>query len=315
MSIAESTATDSRFVHPALFYRSDAEYLDALVPFIGDGVGSGQPVAVAVPTPRLELLRHALGAATRRCVTMVDMAHEGRNPGRIIARVLRRFADGHTDRHVRIVGEPIWPGRTHAEYPACVQHESLINSAFAGRDVTILCPYDATALAATTIADARATHPVVWEDGRPRPSGQFAPDAIHARYNRPLPAPSDHAVLPISAPTGISHARRFATEHASRFGLSEDRVPDLELIASELVTNSFAHTPGPCRLSIWREDGHLVCEVRDKGQLTDPLAGRRPSRPHQRGGWGLLLVNDLADLVRIHTSPHGTTIRALLRLG
>ena len=42
----------------------------------------------------------------------------------------------------------------------------------------------------------------------------------------------------------------------------------------------------------------------------DPLAGRRPARPGQPRGRGLLLVNHLADLVRVHTDNDGTTLRA-----
>ncbi|MCZ9342699.1 ATP-binding protein, partial [Streptomyces sp. TRM76130] len=52
-----------------------------------------------------------------------------------------------------------------------------------------------------------------------------------------------------------------------------------------------------------------VCEVRDAGRLADPLAGRRPAARDQRGGRGLLLVNLVSDLVRVHTGPDGTTVR------
>jgi anti-sigma regulatory factor (Ser/Thr protein kinase) len=63
---------------------------------------------------------------------------------------------------------------------------------------------------------------------------------------------------------------------------------------------------------VWAEDGHVVCEVHDAGRLTDPLAGRRPVPRDQRGGRGLLLVNLVSDLVRVHTGEDGTTIRAYL---
>lgn len=309
---ATDTRPDPRFVHPALFYRSDAEYLAALVPFVTEGLAREQPVAVAVPGERLDLLRDALGD-TARHVTMLDMAEEGRNPGRIIARVLRGFADARAGGHVRIVGEPIWASRSDAEYPACAQHEALINAAFTGRDVTILCPYDTSALDATAIADARQTHPVVWEADRRYASDQYAPDRVVARYNAPLPDAADRA-FPVSRPADVSPARRFAADRARRSGLPEERLADLELIAGELVTNSLQHTSGPCRLGVWAEDGHLVCEVRDGGRLTDPLAGRRPPEAGRASGLGLLLVNDLADLVRVHTSADGTTVRVLLRL-
>ena len=64
------------------------------------------------------------------------MAEAGRNPGRILPAVLHAFADDHPRARVRIVGEPVWAGRTPVEYPACAQHEALINGSLAGRDVT-----------------------------------------------------------------------------------------------------------------------------------------------------------------------------------
>ena len=309
---AIDTRPDPLFVHPALFYRDDAEYLAGLVPFVTEGLDRDQPVAVAVPGERLALLRDALGDAARH-VTMLDMAEEGRNPGRIIPRVLRRFADARADRHVRIIGEPIWAGRSGAEYPACAQHEALINAAFTGRDVTILCPYDTSALDDTAIEDARQTHPVVWEGDRRYASDRYAPDRVVARYNAPLPVAAEDAFA-VDGPKDVSPARRFAAQRARALGLPEARLADLELIAGELVTNSLVHTSGPCRLGVWAEDGHLVCEVRDGGRLTDPLAGRRPPEAAATSGLGLLLVNDLADLVRLHTTADGTTVRALLRL-
>jgi anti-sigma regulatory factor (Ser/Thr protein kinase) len=298
-------------VHPALFYRDDADYQAKIVPFVTDGLDLGQPVAVAVPGPRLRLVRDALGAKASQ-VTLLDMRDEGRNPGRIIAGVLRRFADAHSDQRVRIVGEPVWPGRTDVEYPACVQHEALINASFAGRDVTILCPYDATGLDATVVADAYATHPVIWGDDE-LPSDTYAPDAVIARYNQPLPTPTGESRV-VAVPTDVAEARQFAAKRGSRLGLTEDRVQDLALIATELVTNSIVHGPGPGRIAVWHEDGHVVCEVADPGTFADPLAGRRPADPDEPGGRGLLLVNDLADLVRVHSGQSGTQIRALLRV-
>jgi anti-sigma regulatory factor (Ser/Thr protein kinase) len=53
----------------------------------------------------------------------------------------------------------------------------------------------------------------------------------------------------------------------------------------------------------------VVCEVGDRGRIADPLAGRLPAPRDQRGGRGLLLVNLVADLVRVHTGETGTTIR------
>ena len=303
-------AAEGKFAHPALFYRGVEEYLDGTVSFIRAGLARGEPVAVAVPGPNLRLILAELGTDADRVMSM-DMTRVGRNPGRIIPGVLRAFADAHPHERVRIIGEPIWAGRTTTEYPACAQHEALINLAFAGRAVTILCPYDADSLGPQALADAEVTHPLLVDTTGERASGAYAPERIIAEYNRPLPAP----VAPrIAFDVGtLAHTRRFATEQATRLGLRGDHT-EFELIVGELTANSVAHGGGTGTLSIWAEETNLVCEVRDCGHITDPLAGRRPAGRHQLSGRGLLLVNHLADLVRQHTGPDGTTMRVHVAL-
>jgi anti-sigma regulatory factor (Ser/Thr protein kinase) len=297
------------FVHPALFYRDEYEYLDGTVPFVRAALEAGEPVAVAVPGPNLKLIRSALGADATR-VRFLDMTQVGRNPGNIIPGVLRAFADAHLNQHVRIIGEPIWAGRSDTEYPACAQHEALINAAFQGRDVTILCPYDAEALDEQVLNDAHATHPVVIHEGRQWPSPVYDAGSVVARYNRPLPPAPASATEWSFAAGGLSGARHFATARAAELGLTGVRMEDLALAVAELTTNSVVHGGGSGRLRIWAEDDQIVCEVSDSGCLSDPLAGRRPQARDQQGGRGLLLVNHVTDLVRCHTTPEGgTTIR------
>jgi anti-sigma regulatory factor (Ser/Thr protein kinase) len=298
------------FVHPALFYRGEEEYLHGTVPFVRDGLKAGEPVAVAVPGPSLAVLKAALGEDVAH-VKFLDMTEAGRNPGRIIPRVLRAFADTHRDTRVRIIGEPIWAGRSTVEYPACVQHEALINPAFQGRDVTILCPYDADRLDEQVLTDAYATHPLIISGGTERPSTAYAPEHVVARYNQPLERPAAAEELVFQADQ-LPSARHFAVEQAARFGLSGGRLEDVALIVAELTTNSVVHGGGSGVLRVWADGGQVVCEVRDQGNLDDPLAGRRPPARDRLGGRGLLLVHSLADLVRIHTGPDATAVRCYI---
>ncbi|MBD0417651.1 MEDS domain-containing protein [Streptomyces sp. TRM S81-3] len=303
------------FDHPALFYGDEREYLDGTVPFVREALAAGEPVAVAVPGERLTLIRDALGADADG-VRLLDMREAGRNPGRIIPGVLRAFADAHpAGRRVRIIGEPIWAGRTGTEYPACAQHEALINAAFRGRTVTILCPYDARRLDERVLADARATHPTVIPSGSRRAQGSAAydPDGVVARYNEPLPPVPDAPVFPFDAGS-LPQARHLAADAGAALGLTGVRLEDLALVTAELTTNSVVHGAGSGVLRVWSEDGFVVCEVRDGGRLTDPLAGRRPASRDQRGGRGLLLVNLVSDLVRMHTGRDGTTVRCWFAL-
>jgi anti-sigma regulatory factor (Ser/Thr protein kinase) len=176
--------------------------------------------------------------------------------------------------------------------------------------VSILCPYDVRRLAPQVIADAYATHPTVIHDGTGAEagSGAYDPDDVVARYNEPLPLVPDVPSFSFDTDS-LSHVRHVATDIAARLGLSGVRLQDLTLVTAELTTNSVVHGGGSGALRVWAEDGYVVCEVRDKGRLADPMAGRRPASRDQRGGRGLLMVNLVADLVRLHTGEAGTTVR------
>ncbi|SRX95134.1 anti-sigma regulatory factor [Amycolatopsis mediterranei S699] [Mycobacterium shimoidei] len=307
-------ATEDNFVHPALFYRTRVEYLDSLLPFIVDGINAGHPVMVAVPGPNLAALRETLGRHAAH-VVMTDMTDAGRNPGRILGEVLSGFVVKHPGEPVRIVGEPIWPSRSEVEYPACVQHEALINHAFVGRDVTVVCPYDVAHLHPGVIVDACRTHPVLWRPGFPeQQSASYDPDLVCAHYNQPLGTHSAAVKYTVRSLADLSGARAFAVAYGQWFRLSATRTADLQLITNELATSSLMYAAGPCRLALWQHDGYLVCEARDRGRLDDPLAGRRTYDSDTGRGRALYVVNAIADLTRAYTGADETTIRAYLRL-
>ena len=300
----------SQLVHIALFYRGDREYLDTLVPFIREGLERGEPVAVAVPTRKLALIRDTLGEDAAR-VSLSDMAAIGRNPARTFP-LLSEVDDAGC--WARVIAEPIWPERPPEAYPACVQNEALFNEAFAGRRLVTLCPYDAEGLDQSVLADARTTHPTIWQDDRLAQSADFAHwDAVD-RYNEPLPADPQAVTSTRRSYGDLKALRTFVGQCGQVAGLPAARIGDLQLIATELATNSLKYAPGDCAVALWQRDGNLICQVSDSGRLDDPLAGRRTPDLHGIDGRGLFLVNALADLVRTHTSADGTTIRAYLAL-
>jgi anti-sigma regulatory factor (Ser/Thr protein kinase) len=308
-----STMTAEPFTHPALLYRDDDEYLAGTVPFIREGLAIGEPVAVAVPADNLALIRNALGADAER-VLLRDMMVAGRNPGRIIPTVLLAFAGAHPGRRVRLIGEPIWAGRSATEYPACAQHEALINAAFTGRPATILCPYNTRLLNPEWIEDAYKTHPIMVDTGGGFESAHYDdPVLVAAAFNMPLPDPPRHAATLAVDVFALPAVRRMVTEHAEGAGLSRQQTEDLVLAVNELTTNTVRHGGGTGKLALWADDDQLVCQLTDNGYLSDPLAGRIPVPADALGGGrGLLLVNQLCDLVRVHTTSAGTTIRAYL---
>ncbi|WP_340687667.1 sensor histidine kinase [Amycolatopsis coloradensis] len=305
------TVTGGPFSHVGLLYSGDSEYLDGTIPYILDGLKHDEPVAVAVPGRNLALIERALGDSAAE-VELIDMSEAGRNPGRILPGVLLAFADNRPG-PVRIVGEPIWAGRSAVEYPACAQHEALINFAFGDRDLSILCPYDRTRLEDDVLADAERTHPTLSGAGGDRPSAGYAPDAVVEKYNLPLPEPRSADAFRFDLGR-LAAVRRFTQTRAEESGLAQDRVEDLVLAVAELSANSVLHGSGHGVVRVWRDEGHVLCEVIDEGTLSDPLAGRRPASPGQLGGRGLVLVNQVADLVRQYLRPGSTVTRIYFRV-
>src|SRR5262249_45965306 len=163
----------------------------AIEEFVRAGQACGEPVLVAVPAAKLP---RGWAQPAGPHVTMADMAAMGRNPARIIA-ALHAFCARYRGQRVRYLGESAWPGRSDAEQQEAARHEALLNLAFAGTEISILCPYSAL-LPQSVLADACRTHPTVLADGAESASrGYLGPSEYLAKLDRPLRAPATAEAL------------------------------------------------------------------------------------------------------------------------
>jgi anti-sigma regulatory factor (Ser/Thr protein kinase) len=277
--------------------------------FVRTGLARDEPVLVAVPEPGLTLVRTGLTAAEAARVRTTDLAVAGRNPGRILG-LFAGFVREHAGRPVRMVAEPVWPGRTAEEYPACAEHEALVNVALADQPAHVLCLYDARRLRPRWVADATRTHPTVTADAGRRDSPHYTdPVTLAASFAGELPAaPADADLLVLSPATGPAGARRLAHEVGRRAGMAQHRLADLRLAVQELAVNTLQHAGGTGLLTVWTRPGEVVCQVQDGGRIPDPLAGRRPRAP-SAAGHGLAAVHEVCDLVRVQPRRDGTLVR------
>ena len=310
-TMPDPAATDGGFTHLAFFYRDQRDYLTQLGSFARAGLAGGEPVFIAVPGRKGNLLREHLDGSGD--VRYADMAQLGRNPARIIPEV-RAFIDDHPGRRVRYVGEPIWPGRSAAEMCEATRHEALINLAFSGTSATIVCPYDVAGLAPSVVGEAGRTHPAILANGRRAAAAHYAgPGNVPPECDRPLPAPPATAET-LTYETDLRAVRRLVASHADHAGLPGERASNLVLAASEIAANTVRHTGGGGILHIWHTEEEILCQIQDQGWITDPLAGRT-RRPPDARGHGLWVVNQVCDLVELRTSRAGTTVRLHMRIG
>ena len=305
-----AAAPGEGFVHDALFYSGESDYVRSTEAFVRGGLEGGEAVLVVVEPDKQSLLRDALGRDAQT-VTFEDMGDVGRNPGCIIA-VWREFVakNWKSSRGVRGIGEPVSPRRSAAELAECHQHESLINFAFErGVPWSLLCPYDVDALDPTVVDDARKTHPHLIEDGTRCGSHAFDLHTADVWLNAPLPAPPRDARRFAFDAQSLRTVRSLSTEVARGLGMSDERTADLVLAVNELATNSVTHGAGSGTLTLWAEDHSVICDVFDSGHLADPLAGRRRPDARATGGRGLWLANQLSDLTQLRRTTTGTRIR------
>lgn len=301
------------FLHEALLYAGADEFVAGTLPFIRDGIEADEPTLVFVDASKIELLSDALGADANR-VEFADMAVVGHNPARIIP-AWRDFVDLHPGRPIRGIGEPIGPQRSGAELVECHRHEALLNLAFAGhRGFLLMCPYDLDTLEPEVIAEACRSHAFLERNGVRRECASYAGLVpVMSPFADPLPEP---AVPPSELDfqiEALTVLRRFVLFHADRVDMPMGRTQDLVLAVNEVAANAARHAGGRGLLRIWQEGNQLVCEIRDDGQIDDPLAGRERPTPGQMSGYGLWLANQLCDLVQIRSFATGSVVRLHMR--
>lgn len=285
--------------HQAVLYRGEDGFVDALVPFLEEGLDNGEPTLVAVPGERkLQLLRDALGRRQAGQIRFLDMEELGRNPAHIIPTWVD-FVAAHAGVPVRGIGEPIWAGRRPQELAECQLHEALLNAVVdPDTPFRLQCPYDELTLDATVIAEAHRTHEHADGEGH-----------LRRLFHDDLPPAPDDAIALAFTADDLRPVREAVRQRAIAADIAYDHTDDLVLAVHEIATNSVIHGGGRGRVRIWATADAFVVEVRDAGHLADPLAGRLPPDLARVGGRGLWLAHRMCDLVQVRSNGRGTTVR------
>ena len=163
--------------HEALVYSSSAELAAGALPFMLQGLSSGEHVLVILRESGRAVLEEALGDDASR-VEFADAEEWYQSPEHAFDRYTRYLAD-RSERdtsRLRVVAEIVWPENLEtAEVAAWKRYEAGISSALAWVPVSFICAYDTRELPADIITDARRAHPILRSAEGARASKQYVP--------------------------------------------------------------------------------------------------------------------------------------------
>ena len=296
--------------HRALLYRQPQELARAAGAFVREGLTAGEPVLAVLPGEKLDRARSEVGNASS--VEFVNATVFYRHHGRA-ARFLIDWLCAHArdPGRARVITEPPLAGQAAAQVADYLRTEAAANLFYSQFAVSVLCPYDASALPEDVLADAQRTHPELVRDGRVAASALFADprDFVRERSQVPGPPPSAPS-LAIDDAADLATARSFLRRHAAAAGLGRETIAYLVIAAGELITNALIHGRPPRRLSVYPVSPMLICHIHDSGPgLADPLTAYLVPDSHAPRGHGLWLARQLCDRLDIASSQAGTHIR------
>ncbi|ETK36624.1 sensor histidine kinase [Microbispora sp. ATCC PTA-5024] len=299
----------TEMIHQVSLYGSDEEFLEVAVPFVRDGIDHGEPVLVTTTSANLDLVGGALGADADR-VDYAESAYFGRRTAQRATAFLRYWRRNAGRGRVRVLAEPVWPGRSERDVLAWTRMESALNLLLAGTGVWMICPYDLRAVGRDVAEDALRTHPSVSPDGRrAEASPAYADPAafIGACDAAPLPAPPGDAVT--ATAEVLPDVRAFVTEEAGRRGVTGEHA-----VMPALAVHEAARYLGlPVTIRVWETSGGLVWDLSAAGDGGtaghDPLAGFVPPDAGERADEGLWLARQVCDHVDIRSGRGSRTIR------
>jgi anti-sigma regulatory factor (Ser/Thr protein kinase) len=311
-----SWPADGSMTHRALLYTDEPEFRAAVGAFIREGLERREQILAAVPAGQLAWLRGELGGDVP-AVVFADAASFYRRQGQATRATLdwlRRYAsDGQ---RVRVVTEQAVSRRTSAEAADYLRMEAAANVVYQPFPVSVLCPYDVSALPGDLRPGVEQTHPELLEGDRVVPSPAFADPRIFIReFSAVVEPPPASASIGFGRSADLARVRRFLRAQLAQAGFGDEPAALLVAAAAEVVTNALMHGTASRRLWVYTEGPMLVCHVRDGGRgFTDPLAAYLAPDRHATRGHGLWLGRQACDCLEAATDGTGTHVRLLTRL-
>ncbi|HUZ29654.1 MAG TPA: MEDS domain-containing protein [Solirubrobacteraceae bacterium] len=160
--------------HQVLLYEGDEELGASAAPFLAGALANGEAALAVTTKANLKRLRRELGEGAKH-VRFAGSSTWYRTPAAALSSYQSFVNDSVAAGApwVRIVGEPVWNGRSAEEIQLWARYESWLNLAFRGAPLTLVCPYDLGAVSDEILELARTTHPAAHEHRSVSPSAAY----------------------------------------------------------------------------------------------------------------------------------------------
>ncbi|WP_433295621.1 anti-sigma factor RsbA family regulatory protein [Actinoplanes sp. CA-030573] len=296
--------------HEAGFYRSDAEFLGLIVPFVEEGLAAGDPVVIGYDDRKSDLLRARLADASP--VEFIIDRGLYSTPARAIA-TYRRLFEFHLAMgadQIRIAGDVPHPGNGR-EFEGWDRYESAVNTVWQDFPVWGRCLYDTSTASAAVLDAVERTHPrLLSPDGSRYASGRFQ-QTSEFQALPPPPDPLETSTPMVELVDRPPFEARRAVIRIAAGRLEVRTLKELIHGVSEAAGNAIYHGEPPVTVRIWASPRRIVVRVHDRGPgPADPLAGLVPATPDPLArGWGLWLIHQLDIDTTIIRTGDGFAVR------
>lgn len=298
------------YTHRALFHNTDDELVDALVPFVIEGVEADERVVVVVTASIGDTLRGRIGSSDGYDVW--DSTDVYTYPIRTLAGYVDTVRAGtECGRRMRVAGQPVWEGRNPLEIAEWTCVEAACNLVFAESPLLMLCLYDTSRLDPSVIAAARRTHSEIRRGSQVAASPEFAPfdHQSNVRASELPPRPASCESISIFSSSDLDPVLSLVEAFAQSQAMSESRIPDLSATVRGLITRAIDYRLGPARLHIWSTAEELTYEIESHGLLTSPFIGYLPPSASAPDDGGLWSIGQQCDVIAVREKRGMTTVR------
>jgi anti-sigma regulatory factor (Ser/Thr protein kinase) len=299
--------------HRALLYGSDEQLRSGLLPYVDEGLCQGEHVVLMVSPVAEEVVRASLGRRADR-LHWGAVTTDRERLGRMFER-FRRYLAAQQDAEVstRVVFE----AHMEAKVPRLQQYlkyDALATSGYAPYGATMLCLWDRRRFSSDVLEQAATIHPTLQRPEEPVGNPDYQDVARYfstAMVTAPPPPPPevalDSVLVTLEELYGLREAVRGWT---ALLGVGRDYADDIVAAVSEIADNGIRHGRPPVWVRGWLAEDTVFFQVQDQGTTPmHPLAGYRRPPISTRGGSGLWLARQFADILTTHTDANGTTVR------